>query len=88
MDVSFAIGTAMVLAMVRRPPQWTFLQREAPQGRANELEPARRLESTVRKVAMIKGRQAKCANQIHGHRKRHGNKAPAGPKYHQAPHMH
>src|SRR5437868_13215685 len=53
MEVGLRVGSAVVMAMFRRPPEEPALVRETPQHGQHGLEPRMRLVRSVGEVAMI-----------------------------------
>ena len=64
MQVIFLIGVAVMMPVMRRPPKNTLLRRRHGHPGDHELEPAAGFEGTMRKIAMIAGRDEKHADFI------------------------
>ena len=62
MKVQFLIGMAMMMAMMRRPPQYALLRRAHGHERDYELKDAAGFKRAVRKIAVISG-----SNEKHAH---------------------
>jgi hypothetical protein len=62
MKIFFQIGVAVMVAVMRSPPEDTFLRRGHGHPGEDELEEATSFERTVRKIAMVAG-----GNEEHTH---------------------
>lgn len=58
------VGEAMVLAMVRCPPQWAFLQSATAEAGDEELHHAAGFVGAMSEVAVIAGRNAEHAGEV------------------------
>jgi len=64
MNIVVAIRASVMIAMVCRPPEWTFLMREAAKESEQELKDTTRLIRAMSEVAMIAGRDGKYSQTI------------------------
>ena len=80
MNVSFRVRMRVVIPMVSRPPERTFLIRHATDKRQDELKDAAGLIRAMREVPVITGRHRKYAKTVEGKARNHCNPANARPK--------
>src|SRR5271170_3109953 len=81
MWIAPTVGVAMVITMVRGPPQRTALNAGGANGRKDKLQCARRPKSLMRKIAVVETSQCKHAHGIERDCRRYRKARHADPDY-------
>ncbi|MDT4868667.1 hypothetical protein FQZ97_1036470 [compost metagenome] len=88
MRVRGGVGMAMVVAVVRSPPQWAALHAGGADQREHELQHARRAERAVREVAVIEAGDREHAHGVERHCRDHRGRRYADPQHGHARKVH
>ncbi|QHQ29211.1 hypothetical protein XaFJ1_GM002498 [Xanthomonas albilineans] len=81
------VGVAMVIAMVRGPPQWPTLHASGAERGEQELHWARGLERAVSEIAVVEAGESEHAHCVQGQRHTHRASRHADPENAQAGQM-
>ena len=88
MDIFFSVRVAVVMAMMRCPPQWSPLNGGIADNSKHKLPEPIGFECIVGEIAMVESCDRKHPNEIKPDSRENGKPAPSHPNHAQTHHVH